>query len=107
MLAYSILHEKMKRLTCIVHGKVQGVNYRDFVHDTAIDANLTGTVQNLADGTVEVIAEGEETILRDFLSGLSTGYSPAKAETIDSRWTDATGEFTRFRIVYRNFLDRF
>ena len=96
-----------QRLTCTVHGKVQGINYRDFVNDTAIDAGLTGTVQNLPDGTVEVIAEGEEAVLQDFLKVLPGGYSPAKVERVDARWAGATGEFTRFRILYRNFLDRF
>lgn len=96
-----------KRLTCVVHGKVQGVNYRDFVHNTAINAGLTGTVQNLADGTVDVVAEGEMSTLREFLTTIRTGYSRANVEAIDTAWSEATHAFSRFRILYRNFLDRF
>lgn len=95
-----------KRLECIVHGSVQGVNYRDFVNDTAIDLDLTGSVQNLADGTVEVIAEGEETGLKELLLALKEDHPRAKVESVDVQWREARKEFTRFRILYRNFLDR-
>jgi acylphosphatase len=96
-----------KRLECVIHGSVQGVNYRDFVNDTALDLNLTGFVRNLSDGTVEVIAEGEETTLLELLHSLKEGHPRAKVEAVEPHWKEGTKEFTRFRILYRNFLDRF
>ncbi|MEK7170658.1 MAG: acylphosphatase [Patescibacteria group bacterium] len=96
----------MKRLTCIIHGRVQGVSFRDFVSDTAATLELTGTVQNLADGTVEVIAEGGEDTLQELLRVLYTGYPPADVQSIDAMWGEATNAFSRFRVLYRTFLDR-
>lgn len=97
----------VKRLECIVRGDVQGVNFRDFVNDTAVDLNLTGTVKNLSDGTVEVIAEGEESALTQLLRALKQNHPRAKVEDITVRWKEPRKESPRFRILYRNFLDRF
>jgi acylphosphatase len=43
----------------LVSGKVQGVFYRASTTKQAIELGLTGTVQNLADGRVEVYLRGE------------------------------------------------
>ena len=66
----------MKRLTCIIHGRVQAVSFRDFVSDTAATLELTGTVQNLAGGTVEVIAEGGKTPCRNYFAYCTPAIRP-------------------------------
>jgi len=55
----------------IVKGRVQKVNYRDEVQDIARALGITGTVANLKTGDVEVICEGEETILERFEKALA------------------------------------
>jgi len=50
----------MKRLTLIVSGKVQKAGYRDRVIELAMSLGLTGFAQNLKDGRVRVIAEGNK-----------------------------------------------
>jgi len=42
----------------IVEGKVQGVFYRQSTREKAVALGLTGTVKNLPDGHVEIIATG-------------------------------------------------
>ena len=42
----------------IVEGKVQGVFYRQSTREKAAELGVTGTVKNLPDGTVEIIATG-------------------------------------------------
>ena len=44
----------------IVHGGVQGVNYRSFVEDNAKVLGLEGWVRNLRDGTVEAVFSGPD-----------------------------------------------
>jgi acylphosphatase len=44
----------------IVHGRVQGVNFRSFVEDEASSRRLDGWVRNLADGTVEAVFSGPD-----------------------------------------------
>ena len=41
----------------IVHGRVQGVFYRKFVSQALMRMQIKGYIQNLPDGTVEVVAE--------------------------------------------------
>lgn len=54
-----------------IYGQVQGVSFRFFTRRKAIQLNLTGSVRNLADGSVEVVAQGEEAqinLLRNWLA---------------------------------------
>ena len=96
----------MKRLTCIIHGRVQAVSFRDFVSDTAATLELTGTVQNLAGWNGGSYRRGREDTLQELLRVLYTGYPPADVQSIDAMWGEATNAFSRFRVLYRTFLDR-
>ena len=49
----------MFRAHFIASGRVQGVGFRDFVCRIGESIGLAGYAKNLADGTVEVVAEGE------------------------------------------------
>jgi acylphosphatase len=88
-----------RQLEAIVHGFVQGVFFR---HNTRIEATrlgLTGTVQNLPDGTVRVIAEGPRERLDRLLAWLRRGPELADVERVDAAWRDATATYSDFRIV--------
>jgi len=80
---------ELKRLEAIVHGLVQGVGYRWYVRQMARRLNLSGYVRNRSDRTVEVVAEGQENALRQFLAYLETGPSAAVVERVDARWSSA------------------
>lgn len=96
----------IKRLECIVSGRVQMVMFRDFTQRNARKLGLRGTVQNMPDGTVYVIAEGEEEDLRHFIEKLRLGPPFAKVENVDVVWHDPTEKFTNFNIVYKDIWDR-
>jgi acylphosphatase len=50
----------------IVQGKVQGVYYRQSTREKATELGITGTVKNLVNGDVEIIATGTDTALTQF-----------------------------------------
>lgn len=50
-----------------VYGNVQGVFYRMYVKDRADELEINGSVKNRPDGTVEIVAEGEESALDEFV----------------------------------------
>jgi acylphosphatase len=60
----------LKTIQLIVSGRVQGVGFRACVRRIALDMNINGTVMNLPDGRVQIIASGEPMILEKFLSML-------------------------------------
>lgn len=50
---------RMRRVRAIVTGHVQGVGFRAFTVEEAREHGLTGWVRNLADGSVELEAQGD------------------------------------------------
>jgi len=90
----------MKRLHATVTGHVQGVFFRDFVRTEARRLRLTGWVRNAPDGSVEVVAEGEDVALRHLELLLEKGSSDARVEDVETTYTAPSGEFSDFAIVH-------
>jgi acylphosphatase len=88
------------RLHAIVHGFVQGVNFRANTQRQASHHHLTGWVKNRWDGTVEVVAEGSRSALEQFEQYLHRGPAAAQVDKVDASHSDATGEFSGFHIRY-------
>jgi acylphosphatase len=86
------------RGTFVVDGVVQGVGYREEVQRIAHELGLTGTVKNLSDGRVRIIAEGDEGILRAFQERINIVKGRIKVEESVSRYSKWTGRFRRLRI---------
>ncbi len=89
------------RLSAIVHGRVQGVFFRDFTRRQAWELGVTGFVRNLPDATVEVVAEGQQDALEELLERLRMGPSGARVNKVDFSWSNHTGEFDHFEVRYR------
>jgi len=87
-----------KQLIAIVNGRVQGVGYRFFAESRARLLHLTGYVQNLPEGGVEVVAEGEEAALSSFLNSLWQGPPAGHVLNVQVFWTDAKDEFEDFAV---------
>lgn len=79
----------MKTKKYLISGRVQGVGYRWFVHKQARAIGVTGTVRNLSDGRVEVIACGTDTQLELLEIKLHQGPSMARVDgiqAVDYQW---------------------
>ena len=66
-----------------IHGRVQGVGCRWFVREHAQRLGLTGTVRNLASGSVQVEASGSLEALRELEQLLSSGPRGAFVTKVD------------------------
>lgn len=89
----------MKRMTACARGRVQGVGYRYFVTGCARETGVLGYVRNMEDGSVEVVAEGSETVLQEFVRQLLAPGDPAiSIDDFQVAWSEPTGEFSGFRI---------
>jgi acylphosphatase len=67
----------------VVRGRVQGVGYRYFALKRAEELGLAGFARNLPDGSVEVLAEGDDELLSDFEAKLKQGPSFARVEGVE------------------------
>ncbi len=87
-----------KRAELKIYGRVQGVFFRDTCRREAQKLNLSGLVRNELDGTVQIIAEGEETNLQELIEWCKDGPEHAEVEKVEAEWREATGEFSDFYI---------
>jgi acylphosphatase len=88
----------MKEIECIVHGKVQMVMFRDFVKRYAQRLGIVGVVKNLKDGTVKVLAQGEEASLTQLIAKLHKGPFLAHVVRVEVVWQEPKKNYTSFTI---------
>jgi acylphosphatase len=67
----------------VVHGRVQGVFYRDTVRRAAQQRSVAGWAANRSDGTVEVWLEGEQDAVESMLRVLRSGPPRAEVERVE------------------------
>lgn len=80
-------------------GRVQGVGFRYTTKTVATGFEVTGTVRNLDDGRVELIAEGEKTELEEFLQGVRDSEVGRFIKSEQISWDAAKSEFRGFEII--------
>jgi acylphosphatase len=86
------------RLT--LRGRVQGVSFRDFTKRLADRLGLVGYVENMADGTVQAVAEGRRSSMGGFIEALMAGPPQARVSSVDTEWLPPTGAYADFSIHY-------
>ncbi len=87
-----------KYIHAYISGIVQGVGFRYFAYKWAKRLGISGYVRNLRDGRVEVEAEGEENILREFIKKLEEGPLGAVVEKVEVSWGEYGNRFIDFEI---------
>jgi acylphosphatase len=86
------------RATIIVAGDVQEVGFRAYAMNMGQKMKLTGYAENMFDGTVQVVCEGEKSVIEDYIKRLKTNESLAKIENVEVKYSTALGEFKGFRV---------
>jgi acylphosphatase len=82
----------------LIAGRVQGVGFRWFVHDAAAREGVHGWVRNLADGSVEVVAEGDVASVDRLDAAVRRGPSAARVERVGVEELAPAGRTTGFEI---------
>jgi len=90
----------IKQVSLKIYGRVQMVLFRDSTRRKAKKLNLVGWVMNQKDGTVQVVAEGEEENLKQLIKWCYNGPMLAKIDKIDISWQEPIGQFNKFEIKY-------
>ncbi|MBI5253112.1 MAG: carbamoyltransferase HypF [Euryarchaeota archaeon] len=83
----------------IVRGIVQGVGFRPFVYRTAKKNNLRGYVRNAAN-SVEILIDGKESDVRNFLKNLKNEHPPlAEIFSVNAKYAAGGGEYDDFYVL--------
>jgi len=87
-----------KTFQATVRGHVQGVGFRWSVLARARQSGITGGVRNLSNGSVEVIAQGPETDLKELALELEGGMNVGNVSGVDLAWLEGAPVYTGFDI---------
>jgi acylphosphatase len=90
----------MQRITIRYEGRVQGVGFRFTITRLAQELEVTGWVKNEFDGSVSMVAEGEENPLMALLQAIQNSHLNRHITNELTRRSVATGEFETFGVLY-------
>jgi len=88
----------MKKVRALISGRVQGVWFRASTLEKALEYGVRGTVRNLVDGRVELVAEGEEVRVDRLLRWAETGSPMASVDRVDVEILTPDNKDADFRI---------
>jgi acylphosphatase len=89
----------IKRVNLVILGHVQGVFFRASAHQQAQRLGLKGFVCNLNDGSVNVVAEGYQQDIEDFIGWCKLGPETARVEKVVVKYEPVTESEIGFSII--------
>ena len=87
----------MERVHLFISGKVQGVSFRYFAKINADKLNLKGFARNI-DDKVEIVIEGNQQALEEFVKHCEKGPPHAKVESIQKIMQEPSNHYSSFEI---------
>jgi len=91
---------KRERVTNVYSGHVQGIGFRYAVKILTNSFEVTGTVRNLPDGRVELVAESAKEELEAFLKAIRDSDVGPFIRQEQARWSEAQNDFRGFEITH-------
>ena len=88
------------RAHVLVRGRVQGVAFRAFTREQAMDRGLQGGVRNLDDGQVEAMVQGPRDQVLALIETLRIGPRMARVEDVAVNWIEPNPAESTFSIWY-------
>lgn len=86
------------QLMATVYGTVQGVGFRWWVAGVAKPLGLVGYAKNMADGSVEIVAQGSRSAVEELRAELESGDTAGQVEHLDADITQPVGSYKNFGI---------
>lgn len=88
------------RVSVVVLGHVQGVAFRHYTCQRALELGVTGWVRNLADGSVAGLFEGDQAVVQALVEWCRSGPPASRVERLEIRIEPYLGEFDDFSITF-------
>ncbi|MDO8414272.1 MAG: acylphosphatase [Gallionellaceae bacterium] len=92
----SVVHN-LVTLRLVIHGRVQGVFFRDSMRREAQKLALTGWVRNRSNGTVEAVVQGKSADVDTITRWVRHGPELAQVGRVDIE--TAAGDYAGFEIL--------
>lgn len=73
----------------VISGRVQGVSFRYYTRETALNEGVQGWVRNCLDGTVEALVQGDPPAVERVISWCRQGPPAAEVTKVQTEWLDA------------------
>ncbi len=86
-----------KTLRLVIHGRVQGVFFRDSMRREAQNLSVAGWVRNRSDGAVEAAVQGEPAAVDAVVRWARHGPQRAQVERVETEPDD--GSYTSFEVI--------
>lgn len=86
----------VKTLHLLIHGRVQGVYFRDSMRREAQYLSISGWVRNRSDGTVEAVVQGRADAVDAIVRWAHRGPPLAQVERVET--TPGAGNYSAFEI---------
>jgi len=86
----------MKQALLKIYGNVQGVAYRYNAQKTALGLGLKGYAQNMSDGSVQILVQGEEQKIHELIEWAKQGPTLAYVKTVEISWEVPNEYFSDF-----------
>lgn len=91
--------ENQLEMHAIFQGRVQGVGFRAAVKKFALDLGLTGTVKNIGDEKVEIVAQGKKESLNRLIEQLKKAFNHGSLHDVQIEFQKAAQSFDTFSIL--------
>jgi len=82
-----------------VSGYVQGVGFRYYCYQKAVDLGLAGWVRNEPDSSVAVTVEGERGLIEELIATLRVGPPASSVTDVIVQWDRFSGRYDAFQIT--------
>jgi acylphosphatase len=92
----------MKKVTLHISGNVQRVGYRAKVISIANALGIKGFIQNLSDGRVKIIAQGEQSELDMLIQAINISNSLINVTNIEQEYSTYSDDYEGFNKVVRD-----
>ncbi len=89
----------MREVKLKIYGKVQGVFYRASTKNKANELGIKGWVKNESDGSVTVLAQGNEDQLLKLIEWCKVGPDFARVKKVVETWDEPEEKFSNFNII--------
>lgn len=89
----------MKKVTLYISGNVQRVGYRGKVESIATALGIEGLIQNLPDGRVKIIAQGEQSELDKLIQDINISNSLINVTNIEQEYSTPSDNYEGFNKV--------